>query len=153
MPQARPPSNPPAKTPLAAKHFWKTTRGFGQGKLVEWGSCEQSDLFAATTARPQILSCPIEPFARSYCLAAMTTGSRCSFDVAPPHFFDPWAVFDNSDFVANLDTYQCWEDAAMQLNGQQVQPGQLMGHILRFWRVLTRDARRQRLVTHKRRKQ
>ena len=125
MPQARPPSNPPAKTPLAAKHFWKTTRGFGQGKLVEWGSCEQNDISAATTARPQILSCPIEPFARSYCVAAMTTGSRCSFDVAPPHFFDPWAVFDNSDFVANVDTYQCWEDAAMQLNGQPVQPALL----------------------------
>ena len=74
-------------------------------------------------------------------------------DETPPHFFDPWAVFDNSDFVANVDTYQCWEDAAIQLNGQPVQPGLLMGHILRFWRVLTRDARRQRLVTHKRRKQ
>ena len=83
----------------------------------------------------------------------MTTGARCSSDVAPPDFLDPWAVSDNFDFIANLDTYQCWEDGAMQLNGQQVQPGQLMGHILRYWRVLTRDARRQRLVTHKRRKQ
>ena len=83
----------------------------------------------------------------------MTIGARCSSDVAPSGFLDPWAVFDNSDFVANVDTYQCWEDAAIQMNGQPVQPGLLMGHILRFWRVFTRDARRQRLVMHKRKKQ
>ena len=34
-------------------------------------------------------------------------------------FLDPWPVFDNSDFVANSDVYQCWEDdASFQLNGQ-----------------------------------
>ena len=48
----------------------------------------------------------------------MTIGARCSSDVAPSGFLDPWAVFDNSDFVANTDIYQWWEDAAIQLNGQ-----------------------------------
>ena len=37
-------------------------------------------------------------------------------DETPPHFFDPWAVFDNCDFVANVD---------MQFDGQPVQPALL----------------------------
>ena len=37
-------------------------------------------------------------------------------DETPPHFFDPWAVFDNCDFVANVD---------MQFDSQPIQPAQL----------------------------
>ena len=31
------------------------------------------------------------------------TSCQSKQDETPPHFFDPWAVFDNCDFVANVD--------------------------------------------------
>ena len=79
----------------------------------------------------------------------MTIGARRSSHVAPSGFFDHWAVFDNSDLFANTDIYHWWADAGIQLN---VQSSQLTGHILRCLRLLIRDVRRERLVTHRRRK-